>query len=58
MKYKCYSLVMVIYLKVQEVKGRYSIGIPKDIIKAKKWTKGIELLLVFNERGNVELKEI
>ncbi len=44
-------------MKLQELKGRYLIGIPKDLIKAKKWDKGKDLLVAFNERGNIEIRE-
>jgi hypothetical protein len=46
-------------MKIQEtnIKGstRYYITLPKTLIKAKQWTKGTELHLAFNERGNIEL---
>jgi len=43
--------------KLQENKGRYFITIPIEIIEKKKWTKGIKLIVSFNERGNVELDD-
>lgn len=36
---------------------RYSLTIPQDIVKKKKWDKGQELFLTFNEKGNVVIEE-
>jgi hypothetical protein len=38
--------------------GQYLITIPKGYVKDKGWTKGTELIIGFNERGNLELKEV
>lgn len=43
--------------KLQEVKGQFSITLPKLMVQQKKWGKGKELLFVFNERGNIEITE-
>ena len=43
--------------KLQEVKGRYFITIPSNLIEQKKWTKSQNLLLIFNERGNIEITD-
>ena len=42
-------------VKLQESKNRFFVSIPKEYIKKKKWVKGEELLVSFNERGNIEL---
>jgi hypothetical protein len=44
--------------KLQFSKGRWSITVPFEIVQQNKWEKGQGILLVFNERGNVELKEL
>ncbi|MFH1328210.1 MAG: hypothetical protein ABIH76_05130 [Candidatus Bathyarchaeota archaeon] len=44
--------------KIQLVKGRYFITLPKQLVKQKKWTKGTGILPMFNERGNVEFYDI
>ena len=48
----------MIMMKLCENKGRFSITIPKDIIIKKGWKKGTNVLVNFNERGNVELEEL
>ena len=45
-------------VKLQEVKGRFLLSIPKDLVKWKKWIKGQELAIGFNERGNLEISEV
>jgi len=37
---------------------RSFINIPKEYIKWKGWKKGTELVLGFNERGNLEIAEV
>ena len=44
-------------MKIQEIKGRKFIGIPKVLADQKGWVKGQELLLIFNERGNIEITD-
>ena len=39
-------------------KLQYSITIPVTLVKAKQWKKGQELLLIFNEKGNIEIREV
>lgn len=41
--------------KLQEAKNRFSITIPRTLVERKGWKKGQELLLMFNEKGNVEI---
>ena len=41
--------------KLQEVKGKFHINIPKELIEKKKWVKGKALYMIFNERGNIEI---
>jgi hypothetical protein len=43
---------------LQEVNGRFFLSIPKEYVKWKKWIKGEELVIDFNERGNLEIKEV
>lgn len=46
-------------MKLQMTKlGQYFISMPKTIVKSKKWKKGQEFTVAFNERGNVELYPI
>jgi hypothetical protein len=45
-------------VKLQEVRGRFSLRTPKGYGKWKKWQKGQELVIGFNERGNLEISEI
>jgi len=41
--------------KLQEIKGQFTITVPKELIKKKGWKKGQSLIFVFNERGNLEI---
>lgn len=45
--------------KLQYDKGndRYNITIPKEMVELKKWSKGQSLFFVWNERGNIEIKD-
>ena len=43
--------------KLQEAQGQFFLTIPKLLVKQKNWTKGQELLLMFNERGNIEITD-
>ena len=43
--------------KLQEVKGRYFITIPSNLVHQKTWNKSQDLFLVFNERGNIEITD-
>jgi hypothetical protein len=45
-------------LQKNEKTGQYFMNLPKAIIEAKKWQKGQELKIRFNERGNIELEEV
>jgi bifunctional DNA-binding transcriptional regulator/antitoxin component of YhaV-PrlF toxin-antitoxin module len=45
-------------VKIQESSGRYSITIPADLIKKKKWRKGKELIIILNNKGNLEILEM
>ena len=44
-------------VKLQENKNRWFITLPKEYVKKKKWKKGTELLVSFNERGNIEIMD-
>ena len=43
--------------RLQEVKGRYFITIPKGLVKKKGWIKSQELFFVFNEKGEIAIKD-
>ena len=45
-------------VKLQEVKQKFSVTIPKEYIAQAKWQKGDDLTVSFNERGNIELKKV
>ena len=45
-------------VKLQQVKGQFSLTIPKEYIEQMKWQKGDTIVLGFNERGNLELKKV
>lgn len=44
-------------VKLQFVKGRYYLTIPKMLVERKSWKKGQELFLAFNEKGRIEVIE-
>lgn len=44
--------------KLQESKGMSWVIIPKLIIKKKGWKKGQELILSFDQDGNVVIMEV
>jgi len=45
-------------VKIQQTsKGQYVITLPKALVKAKGWDKGTELMLILNNRGNIEIVE-
>jgi len=43
--------------KLQQVKERYFITLPKTMVDKKEWKKGQELLFTWNERGNIEIHD-
>jgi len=45
-------------VKLQQVNGRSFVNIPKEYVKWKRWEKGVELVLGFNERNNLEIAEV
>ena len=45
-------------VKIQEVKDRFFITLPKEYVAQAKWKKGTEVTVSFNERGNLELKKV
>lgn len=45
-------------VKLQETMGQFSITIPKSKVIRKRWKKGQELDIDFNEKGNLEIVEI
>jgi len=45
-------------VKLQQISGRSFVNIPKEYVKWKHWKKGTELVLGFNERGNLEIAEV
>lgn len=44
-------------VKLQEIKGQFTVTVPKQLVKLKKWKKGQELLIGFNEKGNLEISD-
>lgn len=45
-------------MKIQENKNRFYITIPKDIVKVKRWKKGLEVAVVMDSDGSVRIKEV
>lgn len=45
-------------VKVQEVRGKFSITIPVEYIKKKKLVKGQEMLWSFDQDGNLVLMKV
>jgi hypothetical protein len=43
--------------KLQKVTGGFALRIPKELVVHKGWKPGTTLMLAFNERGNIEIKE-
>ena len=45
--------------KLQHTKnGQFTVTIPHELVKAKKWKKGDLLAFAFNERGNLEITKV
>lgn len=44
-------------VKLQQSQDRFFLSIPKSLVQKKGWIKGQDLLLVFNERGNIEIAD-
>lgn len=44
-------------VKLQETKGRFFITVPAELVAQKGWKKGQNVLMLFNERGNIELTD-
>ena len=44
-------------MKLQEFEGRYSVTIPKEIVKLKRWNKGTKLILVLDRTGALLIVE-
>ncbi len=40
-------------VRLQESKGRYFITFPKNIVENKEWEKGQDLIIGFNQDGDV-----
>lgn len=45
-------------MKLQELRGRFFLTIPKSIAVAKGWKKGDELITVFNAKGELVIQEV
>jgi len=45
-------------VKLQETKGRYFITFPKNVVKSKGWIKGEDLIIGFNQDGDIIIKEV
>lgn len=44
-------------VRIQESKGQFFITLPKRLAEAKNWSKGMELKLEFNEKGELIIRE-
>ena len=44
--------------KLQQVMERFSLTIPRELVRQKQWKKGQDLFLIYNERGNIEITEV
>jgi hypothetical protein len=42
---------------LQQKGNQYWICLPKELVEYKKWPKGKRLVLAFNERGNLEIRD-
>lgn len=45
-------------MKLQNNQGQYRLTLPKDIIKAKGWDQGTELIITLTSEGELLIKEI
>ena len=45
-------------MKLQNNKGQFRLTLPKDIVKAKGWDQGTEVVLALNSEGDIIIKEI
>jgi len=45
-------------VRLQESKGRYFITFPKNIVENKEWEKGQDLIIGFNQDGDVLIREV
>ena len=45
-------------VKLQEFEGRYFITFPKNIVKNKGWKKGEDLIIGFNQDGDIIIREV
>ena len=45
-------------MKLQNNKGQFRLTLPKDLIKAKGWGQGTEVVIVMDAEGDLIIKEI
>ena len=45
-------------MKLQNNKGQFRLTIPKDLVKAKAWKQGTELIIAMDPAGDLVIKEI
>lgn len=45
-------------VKIQEIKGRFFVSIPKEYIHQSNLKKGDVVTVSYNERGNLELQKL
>ena len=45
-------------MKLQNNKGQFKLTIPKDIVNAKGWNQGQDLIIIMDSPGNLIIKEI
>lgn len=43
--------------RIQESAGKFTITLPREMVRLRGWVKGQEVLLTWNERGNIEIRE-
>ena len=52
------SIKLVLKMKLQNNKGQFRLTLPKDLIKAKGWGQGTEVVIVMDAEGDLIIKEI
>jgi len=45
-------------MKLQEKNNQFSVTIPQNLVKHKGWKKGQEIVIVYNENGDIVLKGV
>jgi len=45
-------------MKLQNNKGQFRLTLPKDLVKAKGWGQGTELVIALDQDNNIIIKQI